>query len=114
MLKKLITAIYLFSGMLLTATLAQAADDTVQIKITIQNGKFEPSEIKAPAGKRIELMVENKGPGAEEFESIELKREKVIPEGKTVKITLGTVKKGVYKFFGEFHQDTAQGRLTVE
>ena len=66
------------------------------------------------ANKRIELMVENKGPGAEEFESKELKREKVIPEGQTVKITLGTLKKGKYKFFGDYQSETAQGKLVVE
>ena len=107
-MSKLITAI------LLLGSLAFAAEETVQINLTIQNGKFEPAEIKAPAGKRVELIVENKGPGAEEFESKELKREKVIPEGKTVKITLGTLKKGTYKFFGEFHEATAQGKLVVE
>lgn len=93
---------------------AFAEDDTVQIKLTIQNGIFEPSEIKATADKRIELLVENKGPGAEEFESKELKREKVIPAGQTVKITLGKLKKGVYKFFGDYHQDTAKGKITIE
>lgn len=108
----LIAALTLTS--IFTAIKAQAADDTVQIKLTIQNGKFDPAELKAPADKRIELLVENKGPGAEEFESKELKREKVIPEGQTVKITLGNLKKGKYKFFGEYHQDTAKGILTVE
>ncbi len=91
-----------------------AEDDTVQINLTIQNGKFEPSELKAPANKRIELIVENKGPGAEEFESKDLKREKVIPEKRTVKITLGNLKKGTYKFFGDYHSETAQGKLVVE
>lgn len=91
-----------------------AEEEIVQIKIMIQNGHFDPSELKTMANKRIELLVENKGPGAEEFESKELKREKVIPEGQTVKITLGNLKKGKYKFFGEYHSETAQGVLVVE
>lgn len=93
---------------------AFADDETVQVKLVAQNGKFTPAELKVPAGKRIELLVENKGPGAEEFESKELKREKVIPEGQTVKITLGTLKKGVYKFFGDYHADTALGKIIAE
>ena len=93
---------------------AMAQEESIQIKLVIENGKFVPAEIKAAANKRIELLVENKGPGAEEFESKELKREKVIPAGQTVKITLGTLKKGVYKFFGDYHQDTAKGHLTIE
>ena len=102
-------------SILLIFSISVFADvETVQIKLTIQNGKFEPSQIKAPANKRVELLVENKGPGAEEFESKELKREKVIPAGQTVKITLGILKKGIYNFFGDYHQDTAKGQLTVE
>lgn len=110
MLKIILTAIFIISNGLT----AFAADDTVQIKLVIQNGKFQPSELKVPANKRIELMVENKGPGAEEFESKELKREKVIPEGQTVKITLGNLKKGTYKFFGDYHSETAQGKIIAE
>lgn len=104
----------IISIVLIIGSFAHAADDTVQVKLIAQGGKFIPTEIKAPANKRIELLVENKGPGAEEFESKELKREKVIPEGQTVKITLGTLKKGVYKFFGDYHAETAQGKLIVE
>jgi plastocyanin len=103
-----------FSFLTFAAPFVQAEDDTVQLKLVIQDGKFEPTELKAPAGKRIELMVENKGPGAEEFESKELKREKVIPVGQTLKITLGVLKKGKYKFFGDYHADTANGILLVE
>ena len=104
----------ILSILFLFSTLAYAEVETVQIKLTIQNGLFEPSDIKVSANKRIELIIENKGPGAEEFESKDLKREKVIPVGQTVKITLGSLKKGVYKFFGEYHQDTAKGQLTIE
>lgn len=100
--------------MLLNCGVLAQANDAIQIKLVIQNGKFEPAEIKAPAGQKIELLVENKGPGAEEFESNELKREKVIPEGQTAKISLGKLKKGTYKFFGEFHEATAQGKLIIE
>jgi plastocyanin len=103
-----------FSFLTFTAPFVQAEDDTVQLKLVIQDGKFDPAELKAPAGKRIELMVENRGPGAEEFESKELKREKVIPVGQTMKITLGVLKKGKYKFFGEYHAETANGVLVIE
>lgn len=110
MLKVILSSLFIFG----LSSSSFAENETVQIKLVVQNGKFEPSELKAPANKRIELMVENKGPGAEEFESKELKREKVIPEGQTVKIVLGNLKKGKYKFFGDYHSETAQGKLVVE
>lgn len=101
-------------ALLMSFSLSVFAEETVQVSLIIRNGKFEPAEIKAPANKKIELVIENKGPGAEEFESIELKREKIIPQGRTVKINLGVLKKGVYPFFGEFHIETAQGKLIVD
>lgn len=100
--------------LLMTLSVFTFAEETVSINLTIRNGQFEPSELKAPANKKIELIVENKGPGAEEFESIELKREKIIPQGRTMKINLGVLRKGVYPFFGEFHIETAQGKLIVD
>ena len=107
---------YLFIIMFgcLASNFTSAEGDTVVVKLTAQNGRFEPSELKVPADKRIELMVENKGPGAEEFESKILKREKVVPVGQTVKITLGTLKKGTYDFFGDYHPDTAKGKIIAE
>ncbi|AZZ37326.1 hypothetical protein CIK05_11170 [Bdellovibrio sp. qaytius] len=112
MKKTLLTIVALFS--VCTVSIAHASDDTVQITLVAQDGKFTPTEIKVPAGKRVELTVENKGTSAEEFESKELKREKVVPAGKTVKIVLGTLKKGTYKFFGDYHADTAKGVIIAE
>lgn len=108
---------HLFLSFLCSFTLgpsAHAAPEALQIKLSIQNGKFIPSMIKAPANTRIELFVENKGPGAEEFESKELRREKVIPEGQTVKIIIGGLPAGEYPFFGEYHSESAQGKLVIE
>jgi plastocyanin len=104
----------LFISALLALTTTLSANDTVVLNLIIQDGKFIPSEFKVPANKRIEIMIDNKGPGAEEFESHDLKREKVIPAGKQAKITVNPLKKGTYKFFGEFHEATAQGKLIVE
>ena len=104
----------LFISALLTLTTTLFANDTVVLNLVIQDGKFIPTEFKVPADKRIEIMIDNKGPGAEEFESKDLKREKVIPAGKQAKITINPLKKGVYKFVGEFHEATAKGQLIVE
>ena len=47
--------------------------------VTIKNHRFQPAEIKVPAGKRITITVVNDDPTPEEFESHELKFEKVDP-----------------------------------
>lgn len=89
-------------------------DEVVVLDLKIVNHKFIPEEVKAPAGKRLKLSVYNGDDVIEEFESIELNREKLVPPGKTVNIPLAPLEAGKYNFYGEFHQDTAKGILIVE
>ncbi|KJV57480.1 cupredoxin-like domain protein [Orientia chuto str. Dubai] len=88
--------------------------DVVVCKLAIKDHVFEPKEIHAQANKRIELIIENFDDSVEEFESKDLKREKIIPAHSTIKLMLPPLKPGRYKFFGEFHEETAQGVIIVE
>jgi plastocyanin len=108
-------------GVLLTAmalailpVLPQAAADEVEVTIAIKDHKFEPAAVKVPAGKAIKLTVKNLDSTAEEFESKPLKIEKVISGNGTAVIRLKAQAKGTYKFFGEYHEKTAQGVLIAE
>ena len=82
--------------------------------LVFRNHRFEPARIQAPAGVKFRLQVKNTDDTADEFESGELNREKLVPPGQTVTIFLGPLQPGEYKFFGDFHQDTAQGVLEVK
>lgn len=90
------------------------ADSTPRIELTIKDGRFIPEQLSAPAGRKFRLVIRNEGPGAEEFESVELNREKIIPAGQSAQILLGPLRPGTYPFFGEFHPRTAKGRIVVE
>lgn len=90
------------------------ADSIPRIEITIKDGRFIPEQLSAPAGRKFRLVIRNEGPGAEEFESVELNREKIIPAGQSAQILLGPLRPGTYPFFGEFHPRTAKGRIVVE
>lgn len=90
------------------------AADEVLATISIKNHRFEPAELKVPAGKAIKITVKNLDATPEEFESKTLKFEKVIPGKGTAIIRLKPLTKGTYTFFGEYHEATAQGRLIVE
>jgi len=93
---------------------AQAEEEPKSYTITIKDHRFTPSELKVPAGHKIKLLVKNNDPTAEEFESHDLHREKIIPGGADAVITLRPLDKGTYKFFGEFHEETAQGYIIAE
>jgi plastocyanin len=91
---------------------AQAAD--VEMALVIKDHKFEPTELKVPAGQKLKLMVHNQDKTAEEFESKPLKREKIIPPGAKIPVLIGPLKPGRYEFVGEYHEDTAHGVIVVE
>ena len=85
---------------------AEGAPRTVLI---IKDGRFMPETLEVAAGQKITLEIRNEGKGAEEFESSDLNREKLIPPGGQATIAIGPLKPGKYRFFGEFNPNTAQG-----
>ncbi len=91
---------------------ALAAD--ADIAITIKDHKFIPAEVRVPAGKKIKLIIENQDSTAEEFESHELNREKIIAPRSKATVYIGPLKPGSYPFFGEFNQATARGVVIAE
>jgi plastocyanin len=96
----------------LGAGLAHAADAEVQL--VIRDHRFEPAELKVPAGQRVRILVDNQDATPEEFESASLKREKVIPGKTKGQVLVGPLKPGRYPFVGEFHEATAKGVLIAE
>lgn len=90
------------------------ADDLPTFRLVIRAGHFVPDNVEVPANTKFRLLIKNEGPGAEEFESTELKKEKVLAPGGESFLIFQPMKPGTYKFFGEFHPDTAQGRITAK
>ncbi len=82
--------------------------------LIIRDHLFYPAEVVIPAGKKVKLVISNEDDTAEEFESYELNREKVILGGKTTVIFIGPLKPGVYPFFGEFNIKSAQGKVIAK
>jgi hypothetical protein len=83
-------------------------------EIEIRDHLFWPDELVIPAGQKVKLVVYNRDPTPEEFESYELNREKVIMGAAKAVVFIGPLKPGIYPFFGEFNPKTAQGRVIVE
>ena len=82
--------------------------------LTIKDHRFEPSEITVPTEHKVKLVIKNLDTTPEEFESHDLNREKIVPGGGEITLYIGPLKAGTYKFFGEFHEDTAQGRIIAK
>ncbi len=84
------------------------------IEIIIRNHLFYPSELTIAAHTKVKLVIANQDASAEEFESYELNREKVIPGKSKGIVFIGPLAPGTYPFFGEFFPKTAQGHIIVK
>src|SRR5690349_21221374 len=99
---------------LLLASGAAVAEDMPTFKLLMKDGRFFPETLEVPANTRFRLQVKNEGPGAAEFESLELRKETVLAPGVTRTLVFAPMKPGIYKFFDEFHPETAQGKIIAK
>jgi len=100
-------------GMALFPVIAAAAE-LPEFAVVIESHRFTPAELRVPAGQKFRLLVENRDPTPEEFESYDFNREKIVPARGRITLFIGPLKPGRYKFFGEFNPATAQGILVAE
>lgn len=91
-----------------------ASEEVPSFTIRIENHLFSPAELEIPAGQKVKLVVKNMDPTPEEFESHELGREKVIAGNSEGVIYVGPLAVGTYPYFGEFNEDTAQGKIIAK
>ena len=103
----------LLLGLLSLLSLSAWAADA-EYALIIREHRFEPAEIRIPAGQKVKLVVHNQDKTPEEFESHKLNREKVIAPGAKVNIYIGPLAPGSYPFYGEFHEKTARGVVIAE
>lgn len=85
-----------------------------EVLVVIKDHRFSPSDVKVKANTKIKLVIRNEDVTAEEFESFSLNRERVIRAGRSITIYLPPLKPGRYEFFGDFHPETAKGRVIAE
>jgi hypothetical protein len=101
-------------GLAVLLVLAPAAARADDLTLTIKDHHFTPAELKVPANKRVKITVVNNDATPEEFESKQLKIEKVIPGKSKGIVRIGPLKPGRYPFVGEYHEDTAKGVVIAE
>ncbi|KAA0070748.1 cupredoxin domain-containing protein [Rhodanobacter sp. T12-5] len=98
---------------ILLPLLASAAD-APSYTLTLKDHRYQPNELRIPANVRIKLELINQDPSPEEFESNDFPAEKIVMPNSRISLFIGPFKPGRYRFYGDFHQPTAQGMLVVE
>ncbi len=92
---------------------ADAAGTADPATLVLKEHRFAPDHIEVPAGERFQIVVHNQDDTASEFESSDLKVEKIVAPGSTITVRAGPLHPGSYKFFDDYHPDTASGTVTA-
>jgi plastocyanin len=98
---------------LVVSAIALAAEPA-SFTIVAKDGGFEPATLEVPAGQKIRLEVKNEGSAAIEFESKELRQEKVIRPKGSATMTIGPLKAGTYRYVDEYKEATAKGQIVAK
>ncbi|TMJ38858.1 MAG: cupredoxin domain-containing protein [Alphaproteobacteria bacterium] len=109
-------------GLLIATTLALAsfaslvaeAADPMTYEITLKDQKFAPAELKVSAGTAFIIKLKNENDAPAEFESKEMKFEKVVAGHAEIVVKVKALPKGIFKFVDEYHEDTALGTVEAE
>ncbi len=93
---------------------AARADADPIFVIEFADGAIRPSVLKVPAGTRFKLELHNRGTSPIEFESLPLRKEKVLGPGVSTFIVIRRLDPGEYLFFDDFHLDMPPAKLIAE
>lgn len=92
--------------------LAAEASDDAPVSLVLENHQFSPSTFTVPSGKRFRIQLTSHDTSVDEFESYDMKFEKIIVPGNTITVFAGPMHPGTYTFFDDYHPD-AKGTVTV-
>src|SRR5215467_5550120 len=90
------------------------AEEMPVYKLVAKDGVFEPATIEVAAGKKFKIELSNEGTGPMEFESKDLKQEKVLAKGAKSSIVVNGLKAGTYTFFDEYKPNAPKGNVIAK
>jgi hypothetical protein len=92
----------------------RSADSDNVFTIKAEAGHFNPSQLEVAPNQPFKVRVTSAEDTPIEFESFELRRERVVRPGETITVNMPGLSSGTYKFFDDFHRDTPQGEIVVK
>ncbi len=93
---------------------AAFADEPAKVSVTLKGHKFSPAELTVPAGKPIIIEVLNKDETPAEFESKQLRVEKVVSGGGDITVQVRPLKPGRYRFYDDYREESTEGFLVAK
>ncbi|WP_296886001.1 cupredoxin domain-containing protein [Thiobacillus sp.] len=103
--------------LMLSAAAASVPAQAVELPVytlVARDGRFTPANLEVPSGVRFKIVIKNESSGAIEFESLSLRKEKVLGPGAQSFVVIAQLKPGEFDFFDEFHPDTSRGQIRAK
>lgn len=91
---------------------AEGEDPTFQV--VFKGGAIQPSRLEVPAKTRFRLEIRNEDDSPVEFESVELRKEKVVAPRSQAVMVIRTLDPGEYSFFDDFHPGSPPAVLVAK
>lgn len=104
----IILSFYLFSP------ISVYAAEKYTVYLEINNGDFIPPVLNVPTNKIIRIKISNTGNQPAEFESTQLRKEKVLAPGASSVVIIAPLRQGTYTFFDDFHLDNLHGKIIAK
>ncbi len=95
----------------LVAACPPAARAAEPVQLTLKDHGFTPATVRVPANQRLRFEITNQDATPAEFESSDLRAEKIVVPGGTISVMAGPLRPGTYAFFDDYHPDTAKGTV---
>src|SRR5579863_8884488 len=94
------------TAMVLLPQTSKSADADTVFEIKAEGGRFNPAQLEVAPNQPFKVHVTSAEKTPIEFESFELRRERVVRPGETITVNMPGLSPGTYKFFDDFHRDT--------
>ncbi|HGJ5868569.1 MULTISPECIES: cupredoxin domain-containing protein [Arsenophonus] len=89
------------------------AAEKFTVELEMKNGDLIPRMLKVPSRTIIRIKITNTGTEPSEFESVQLRKEKVLAPGASSVLVIAPLKPGTYTFFDDFHLSFPKGEITA-
>jgi hypothetical protein len=96
------------------ALASAVAAEPATLHVALKDHRFLPAELSAPAKQPIVIEVSNEDSTPAEFESKQLRVEKVVAGNSKIMVQVRPLVPGRYRFFDDYHEETTEGFLTVK
>lgn len=96
------------------ASVAADAKDPTTYELTLKGQAFTPAELKVPAGAPFIIKLKNENDAPAEFESKEMKFEKIVAGHSEILTKVKALPGGEFEYYDEYHEDTARGTIVSE